>query len=63
MNQAPAVEVFGHDDPARQTYLPMLGEHLVQHHRYAGCGDYRELHAIVRDGPSQLRGGLLYLKR
>lgn len=59
MNQTPAVEVFGHDDPARQTYLSLLGERLHQYHRYAECADFRELHAIIRDGPSELRGGLL----
>jgi GNAT superfamily N-acetyltransferase len=58
MDRALTVEVFDHDDPARQEYLSSLGEQLVRYHRFAGC-DYRELHAIIRDGPIRLLGGLL----
>ena len=59
MNPDPAVEVFGHDDPARQAYLPLLGEQMARYHRHSMSSDYRELHAIIRDGPGQLLGGLI----
>jgi GNAT superfamily N-acetyltransferase len=59
MNQAPAVEVYDGNDPARLTYLGTLGEQLVKYHRYAGCADYRELHAIIRKGAGKLLGGCI----
>src|SRR5262245_29950861 len=59
MDSAPTLEVLGHDDPARQKPLRILGEQLSRFHRYATCGDYQELIALLWDGPDRLVGGLL----
>jgi ribosomal protein S18 acetylase RimI-like enzyme len=59
MDSVPTLEVLGHDDPARQKPLQLLGEQLSEFHRYATCADYQELITLLWDGPDRLVGGLL----
>jgi ribosomal protein S18 acetylase RimI-like enzyme len=59
MDSVPTLEVLGHDDPARQKPLQLLGEQLSRFHRYTTCADYQELITLLWDGPDRLLGGLL----
>ena len=58
MDVTPTLVVF-EDDVSRFKALSILGKELTKFHRFATCGDFRQLFALLWDGPDRLLGGLL----
>ena len=58
MDAGPTLMVF-EDDASRPAALAVLAQHLVQYHRNSDGGDFRQLFALLWDGPDRLVGGLI----